>query len=289
MQFDAQCIACLVNRQFELSDRGPNDPNSYAFLREVLQKILDAPEGVAATYMIPGFTESYQKYFGCADPYEKIKKESNDHVLSILPQIRPIVENADDPIEMALKFARTGNFLDFAVLPAETIDAELRKAIGETPDYVIDPDTYRRFRAELEEAKTMIIIGDNAGEIAFDTLLVEQLKKAYPDLALSYAVRGGIAQNDATREDAAYVGMDRLVPVIDSGSSIPSAELPYCSESFRTAVEAADLVLSKGQANFESLSGCGLNIYYLFLCKCGRLASLMGLPRMTGVFSSERK
>ena len=288
MQFDAQCIACLVKRQFELSDRGPNDPNSYAFMREVLQKILDAPEGVAATYVVPGFTESYKKYFGDADPYEKIKKASNDHVLSILPQIRPIVENADDPIEMALKFARTGNFLDFAVLPAETIDAELTKAIRGTPDYVIDPDTYRRFRADLETAKSMIIIGDNAGEIVFDTLLVEQLKKAYPALALSYAVRGGIAQNDATRDDAVYVGMDRLVPILDSGSSIPGTELAYCSESFRTAVETADLVLSKGQANYESLVGCSLNIYYLFLCKCGRLAQIEGVPRMTGIFSREK-
>ena len=289
MQFDAQCIACLVKRQFELSDRGPNDPASFAFMREVLQEILDAPEGVAAPYMIPGFTAAYQKYFGCADPYEKVKKDANDHVLSILPAVRPIVEQAADPIEMALKFARTGNLLDFAVLPADTIDRELEKMIGETPASAIDPDCYRHFRADLDKAKTMIIIGDNAGEIAFDLLLVEQIKKAYPALGLSYAVRGGIAQNDATRTDAAYVGMDRLVPVIDSGCSIPGTELGYCSDSFRTAIQNADLVLAKGQANHETLGGCGLNVYYLFLCKCARLAQIIGVPTMTKMFICEKE
>ena len=133
-----------------------------------------------------------------------------------------------------------------------------------------------------------LILGDNAGEIVFDILLVEQLRKQYPDLEVIYCVRGKNSLNDATREDAAYVGMDKLVRVIDNGTGISGTELDYISDELKQVLSTADVILSKGSGNLESLAGCGLNIYYIFMCKCQRVAKILGCENMTGQFLRER-
>ena len=289
MQFDAQCIACLVNRQYQLTKSAPNDPRALAFMKEVLQSLLDAPDGVSAPWCVPHFTAAFEKYYGVSDPYAEIKREANARVMAMLPRVRQIVDAADDPLKMALKFSRTGNYLDFAVLDAKKIDRELDEAIATTPAQELDETEYTHFRNDLSTAQTALILCDNAGEIALDRILAEQLHRAYPALHVQCAVRGGIAQNDATRIDALAVGMDTAAEILDNGSCIPATELDYCSDALRTAIDSADVIVSKGQANFESLLGCGRNVYYAFLCKCSRLWRLLGAAPMQGMFLCERR
>ena len=289
MQFDAHCIACLVQRQYGFTSKAPNDAASRAFMKDILQTILAAPDGVSAPYLVPGFAAAAKKHFGVADAYADIKRQSNERVLAMLPRIRAMVDAADDPLELAVKFSRTGNFLDFAVLPREKIDAELEAAVAQTPVQPLDKAEYAALQRDLETARSMLILGDNAGEIAFDRVLVEQLQKQFPDLTVQYVVRGGNAQNDATREDAHAVGMDQLVNILDNGSTIPGTELAYCGQPLLDAIKTADILLAKGQANFESLLGCGHNVYYLFLCKCQRLSRLLHQPLMQGMLLNDRR
>lgn len=289
MQFDAECIACLVRRQYELAERQPDRAAQTAFMRDVARTIADAPENVAAPWLVPGFARAAHRHFGITDAFDAIKRESNEHVLALLPRIREIVSRADDPLAMALKFSRTGNYLDFAVLPHDKIARELDSAVENTPSEPLDDAEYAALRADLTRARSLLILGDNAGEIAFDVVLVEQLQKAFPDLHIQYVVRGGNAQNDATRADAHAVGMDALVPILDNGSCIPGTELAYCGEALLREFSRADVILSKGQGNFECLLGCGQNVYYLFLCKCPRLCRILSQPLMQPMLLNERR
>lgn len=289
MQFDAECIACLVRRQYELAERQPDHAAQTAFMRDVARTIADAPENVAAPWLVPGFARAAHRHFGITDAFDAIKRESNDRVLALLPRIREIVSRADDPLAMALKFSRTGNYLDFAVLPHDKIARELDSAVENTPSEPLDDAEYAALRADLSRARSLLILGDNAGEIAFDVVLVEQLQRQYPALRVQYVVRGGNAQNDATRADAHAVGMDALVPILDNGSCIPGTELAYCGEALLREFSRADVILSKGQGNFECLLGCGQNVYYLFLCKCPRLCRILSQPLMQPMLLNERR
>ena len=142
---------------------------------------------------------------------------------------------------------------------------------------------------ELKKAKKLLIIGDNAGEIAFDTLFVKQVKKQFPNLSVTYCVRGGNCLNDATREDAAYVGMDKLVPIIDNGTRISGTELDYIGQELRDALKEADVILAKGQANFETMATSRYNVYFNFLCKCERLCKMLHVPQFTGMFLGRKR
>ena len=288
MQFDAHCIKCMVHRHFELSIQKDEPHKADSYLRDVLQIILDAPKGVSAPWLTSKCAEAYAKYWPGEDAYAQLKKDSNDQVLELLPKIRPIVEQAEDPLSMALKFSRTGNFLDFGILTPETARKALWEAIETTPDTELDETTYTAFLADLSKAKTMLILGDNAGEIAFDTLLVEQLHKNYPDLEILYCVRGKNTLNDATRADAAYVGMDKLATVLDNGSGISGTEPNYLGQELSAALQRADVILSKGMGNLESFVGNGYNVYYIFMCKCARMAKMLGCELMSGRFLQEK-
>ncbi len=289
MQFDACCIECLVRRQFALARRHGDGEKADAYLRDVLRIILEAPRGVAAPWLTGAFARAYARYWPGDDAYAQLKRDSNDLVLDLLPQVREQVAAAEDPLAMALQFSRTGNFLDFGILTPETAHAALEAALAETPAMMLDPVHYGRLLEDLAAAKSLLILGDNAGEIAFDTVLVEELLRRFPGLSIAYCVRGENTLNDATREDAAYVGMDRLVPILDNGSAISGTELGFLSDALQDAMDRADVILSKGSGNFECLAGCGYNIYYVFMCKCRRLSQILSVPNMTGQFLRERE
>lgn len=289
MQFDAHCIDCIVHRHYELAMKKNDGKKADAYLRDVLQIILDAPAGVAAPWITDQCSLAYEKYWPGEDAYGQLKRDSNDLILELLPRIRPLVEQAEDPLEMALKFARTGNFLDFGILTPEVAHKALQEAVEQTPAAELDKAVWAALQTDLEQARNLLILGDNTGEIVFDLLLVEQLQKRYPELEIRYCVRGRNALNDATRKDAAYVGMDKLVPILDNGTGISGTEPDYVSDELRQAMEQADVILSKGSGNMESLAGCGRNVYYIFMCKCRRVAKLLGCENMTGQFLMERR
>lgn len=289
MQFDAQCIECLIGRQRKMAEAQGDPEGTYQHLREVMQMLLDAPEGVAAPYMIPLFDDAFERRWPGVDHYGHLKEASNRDMLARLPEIRRIVAAAENPLEMALKFAQSGNYIDYGAL-ADGVDPKiLDRMIAQTPTRPLDPAQFTRFQEDVSRAGKLLYIGDNAGEIVTDMVLIEELQRRFPDLSITFAVRGAPALNDVTREDAAVVGLDRLVPIVDNGSRIPGTELSCVGEEMRRCLREADVILSKGQANFETLASSGLNIYYIFLCKCPRFTRLFDVPMLTGMFLNERQ
>lgn len=289
MQFDSYCSRCQVLRQFEIGRRLLSTEDAHRYLLDVMDLIAHAPEGVSATYFTPLFQDALAKYGVTEDIYAEEKRWSNDLVLPLLPGLWRKVESSADPLLTAMKLAQMGNFLDFGVLRAEDVHENVQDVLARAETESLNEAEYRCFVEDLTKSKRLLIIGDNAGEIALDTLLVRQILRQFPHLHVTYGVRGGNALNDATREDAAYVGMDKLVPIVDNGSRISATELPYLGEEMRKELSASDMILTKGQANFESMATCGLNIYYNFLCKCERFARILGVELLTGVFLNERR
>ena len=154
-------------------------------------------------------------------------------------------------------------------------------------DMVLDRETYDALCRDLEAGKKLLYLTDNAGEIGFDRIFAEEIAKKYPHLAITFCVRGEITQNDATREDAAAVGIP--FPVIDNGNRVAGTQLDQLSREAETAMAEADVIIAKGMGNTETMYGCGYNVYYAFLIKCQRFVDFFGAPMFTPMLVKERK
>jgi uncharacterized protein with ATP-grasp and redox domains len=150
----------------------------------------------------------------------------------------------------------------------------------------LDAAPLAQLKADLASAKQLLYITDNAGEIGFDRICAQQLQKAYPQLNITFCVRGGPALNDATREDAAAVGLE--FPVIDNGNDVPGTDLGLMGEEARQALEKADVVIAKGMANVETMWGCPYNVYYAFLVKCPKFVAYFNRPKLTPLLVQHR-
>jgi uncharacterized protein with ATP-grasp and redox domains len=151
----------------------------------------------------------------------------------------------------------------------------------------LDMQNYAALCRDMENGKTLLYLTDNAGEIGFDRVFAEQIAKKYPHLNITFCVRGDVAQNDATREDAAAVGIP--FPIIDNGNRVAGTQLDLLSEEAEIALKTADVIIAKGMANTETMYGCGYNIYYAFLIKCQRFVTEFGRPMFTPMLVKERK
>jgi uncharacterized protein with ATP-grasp and redox domains len=200
---------------------------------------------------------------GCEDPYREAKDASNSIALQLYPQLKRMVEESIDPLETAIRLSAAGNVIDFAVHSEVDLDS-IESSIESCLSAPMAVNVVADFRAAAERAREILYLGDNAGEIVFDRLVVEEL----PMERISFVVKGRPVINDVTLLDAQATGMAEIVAVIDNGSDIPGTVLEDCSDSFRRRFEAADMIISKGQGNYESLSDASRDIFFIFKAKC---------------------
>ena len=290
MQFSYHCVECLLNMQFSRIRKETDMGKKLSCAQESLAILAGAPKGVAAPYTVPALDDTFRAHFGGSfDPHYSFKQQANRLMLERLPAVRAAVQAAADPLQAALLCSRAGNYIDFSVIGDHIDEDYLDRLLTEAASQPLDPAEYKTFCAELSAADSLLFITDNAGEIVLDRLLLEELHKRFPHLALTVCVRGGPALNDALREDAEAAGIPALARVIDNGSRIGGMEPDYLGAEAHEALESAPVILAKGQANLETLLGCGRNIYYLFLCKCSRFTQMFAVPAMTGMFLNERR
>ncbi len=287
VRLSAQCYGCLLSRNTARALTLGDEATATAFARELMQLYLSAPEDVSSPWFGPATTALFRKYYGLPeDRYQKEKRESNQFVLARMDALRQKVERQPDRLLAALKLAVLGNYIDFSALQDKVSFSYLDTLLATAMDIQLDDAVYADFCRELSQARELLYLTDNAGEIGFDRIFAEEIHRAYPALAITFCVRGGYAANDATREDAAAVGIP--FPIIDNGNSIAGTELSLLGPQAREAMERADVILSKGQGNAETLLGCGYNIYYAFLVKCPLFVERFQKPMLTPLFVKEQ-
>ncbi len=283
---DTQCLQCHLKRNLALADTLGTKEQAMAFAKDLMRMYLDAPEGVSSPWFHPQTSALLTKHYGLpADRFQEEKAQSNAFVLAQMDAIREKVVSAPDPVYAGLQFAILGNYLDFGALAGQVSFRKLEEMLLSALEMELDRAVYASFCRELEEGKTLLYLTDNAGEIGFDRIFAEEIEKKYPHLSITFCVRGGNAINDATRADAAAVGIP--FPVIDNGNNIPGTHLPAVGREAMEAIRTADVILAKGMANCETMHGCGYNIYYAFLVKCQRFVDLWGKPMFTPMLVKE--
>ena len=284
---DSQCLMCHLKRNLELVRPLGTEEQTMAFARDMMCMYLAAPENVSSPWFSPQVAQLLQRHYGLSpDRLRPEKEASNRFILERMDAIRSRVRSAADPVLAGLQFAILGNYLDFAALQGQVSFSALEGMLDEALEMEIDRQVYDRLLSELAAGKRLLYLTDNAGEIGFDRIFAEELARAFPQLEITFCVRGGPTANDATREDAAAVGLP--FPVIDNGNLVPGTQLDQLSQEAQAAMDAADVILAKGMANTETMLGCGRNVYYAFLVKCQRFVTRFGKPLFTPMLVRER-
>lgn len=201
------------------------------------------------------------------DPFKEIRENSNRQALDLYPRLKKRIKESPDPLRTAIRLAIAGNVIDYGTPGEFDIAKEIEVVLGTEFGVFM----FAEFQTALSRAGTVLYLCDNAGEIVFDRLLIEQLQVNYP-VEITAVVRGGPVLNDVILEDAEQVGLNRVCRVISNGSNAPGTLLGECSNEFLRIYHDADLVISKGQGNFETLWGEDENIFFLFKIKCDVVA-----------------
>lgn len=288
LSISAACLTCHFDRHMKKAQSLGDSETALAFGKALMRMYLDAPENVSSPWFSPKVAELFKTYYGLGDnQYEEEKKQANQFVMERFDQLQAMVDHAEDPVLAGLQFAILGNYLDFAALQGNVSFEKLEQMLEEALKMELDLQVCNDLKEDLSKGKKLLYLTDNAGEIGMDRIFAEAIQKAHPQLEITFCVRGGITVNDATREDAALVGIP--FPVIDNGNLVSGTELSLLSEEAKAAIDSADVIISKGMANTETLYGSGYPIYYAFLVKCIRFVEEFGKPLMTPMLVKEPK
>lgn len=267
----SDCISCIAKKQLEKYPKEASEKERIAYKQRVLQILANAQLTDSAPFLVKQINDVQKEMFDVSTDYTETKKYFNNYVMEKNSKIEQEISEASDPLLRALQYSMTGNYIDFGAM--EKIDEEKFEELLDGAKHIIfDENQYIQFQKDLSSAETFVILTDNCGEVVFDLALIKTLKKLYPKLSMTAIVRGEPVLNDATMEDAKQIGLTEEICVIGNGSGVAGTCLEDISQEALRTLNEADVILSKGLGNFETLNGCGMNIYYLFMCKCHMFA-----------------
>lgn len=289
MRLNTFCLCCQINKQASMIDSFPDEKKKLAYMQNVLTRLTNLQEDDNSPSLYTEFQKHFTKIWGIAPKdYTELKKEFNQLMMDLEEELMLSIRESADPLERALIYSRIGNYIDFAAL-SHVKKEELLSLIEEGRQESLDKEEYRHFCEELSSASSLVYLTDNCGEIVLDKLVIRILKERFPKLDIQVIVRGFPAANDATIEDAKMCGLTEFVPVIGNGNDVGGTWLHHISKESLSLIKNADVIISKGQGNFETLHGCALNIYYLFLCKCEWFMRMFQAEKFQGMFVNEKR
>lgn len=282
MKFVPECVECSVrqaDRTFSLAMKRKGlewpglsaEPNLEEEVRAVLSRV---PEHVSPAEVSYYAIEWAMQKTGDHDPYEELKHESNALALDLDDTLIKMVASSKDPLKTALLLSVAGNVIDLGIQKEYNIEETLRHAMEK--GFALDQT--EELRDELSKVRNLLYCCDNSGEIVFDRILIETLLDTNPGLLITAVVKGGAVLNDALIEDARLVGLDRVCEVIETGNNKLGMVVEDLSDECRQAYRSADLIISKGQANYESLEHRPENIFCILMAKCEIVAAHLGIP-----------
>jgi len=289
MKLNPFCMCCALNKQEQKIRHYPDMEKKTEYMKKVMALIANTEEKDCAPSLSVDIQKLYSSFWDCPmEDFTEIKREYNQLMLNMEDSLENKIRKSEDPLEKSLLYARIGNYIDFAAL-SNVDQATVFTLLEEKSTESLDEEEYRNFLRDLSSAKKLVYLTDNCGEVVLDKLAVKILKEKYPDLDITVIVRGYPVVNDATMEDAEEIGLTDLVRVIGNGSNVGGTWIPGITSEARDLLYDADLIIAKGQGNFETLNDCGLNIYYLFLCKCDLFQRRFHAENLQGMFLNERR
>ena len=250
-----------------MADATPEQQNQV--VQETLSILQSLPPGETPAEIASQVHALVRELTGKEDPYMKVKQESTEKALSLLPELRRIVAEADDPLDAAIRISIAGNIIDLGPSP----EYDLWEVVERVQKQPMAIDRMAELKAAIEKASSILYLGDNAGEAVFDKVLIEVLDKP-----VTYVVKGGPVLNDVTLQDALDAGLDEVAEIIDNGNQIIGTLVSAGSPAFLERFNNAELILSKGMGNYETLSTVDAPIYFLLQVKCVVVGADLGVP-----------
>jgi uncharacterized protein with ATP-grasp and redox domains len=277
------CIPCFVRQALDAARMVSADPAVHErIVRQVLLWVGEMSLDESPVLLGRRIRGRLREMTGIDDPYRAAKDHQNQMAQNLLSELRTEIEAAPDPLAMAVRLAIAGNVIDMGV-NGDITEADVRRSIQHARAEPLWGE-WDAFCQATAMARRILYLADNAGEIVFDRLLIEQLSPA----RITLAVRGAPVLNDATLADARAAGLHEIVEIIDNGSDVAGTMLHECSQDFLKRFSEADVILAKGQGNFETLSNEPYNIFFLFKAKCSVIAAHAGVPNGTHVLARSK-
>jgi uncharacterized protein with ATP-grasp and redox domains len=272
MKIGLECIPCFVRQAFEAVRFVTDDQrNRERILRQVVFRIANESFEKTPPSVGGDIHRIVRLMSDNSDPYLEIKKDSNELAMRLMASLKARIKSSQDPFETAVRLAIAGNIIDSG--QGDHVGEEkLKETISECLDQPISQDAINELREEIGKTSNILYLADNAGEVFFDRLLIEELDGCH----ITFVVRGAPIINDALRDDARMAGIDTLAEVVDNGSDAPGTIVEECSEEFRRHFAEADLVIAKGQGNYETLSDERKIMFFLLKAKCPVIANDIG-------------
>lgn len=280
------CKECQIKRNMANYPVGASKEQIKRY-QNAVQEIVKNCDGEATPQISEKMNALRQEIFGSVVDYTEIKKHYNQLMLDYFPYMVEKVDAAENHLKMAIQYAMVGNYIDFGALE-NVNERELKEKLDEAVNIQIDSLMLESFCEDILHAKRLVYFTDNCGEIVTDKLLISALREINPKLYITVIVRGKPVLNDATLEDARDVHMEEVAQkVMGNGTGMPGNVIGAISKEAMDEVESADVLISKGQGNYEGLSGCGLHMYYFFLCKCEMFMKRFNVEQFTGIMTRE--
>lgn len=270
MRIYLDCYPCFLRQALDAARRaGADDAQQWVVLDRVLEALRQIEPGATPPEIGDQVHRIVRQVAGSSDPYQEAKATSTRQALDLYPRMTELVREADDPLDVAVRLSIAGNIIDAAHFQECDLWGTVERVLAQP--FAVDDGA--AFRAALADAHAVLYMADNAGETVFDRVLIEALP-----VPVIYAVKGGPTLNDATYQDALAAGIGGVAEIVSTGSDAPGTILDRCSEEFCALYERAEMIIAKGQANYETLSEEGPRVFLLLQAKCPVIAGDVGAP-----------
>lgn len=274
MKINDQCLPCLVNQVIKIAhitnvtDKELLYKKVFAYLSEIDFSKTN-PEIIGETFQL------IKKQIDNEDPYYDIRRYYNQLFLQQINTLEQKINQSSDPLSETIKYAITANIIDFSPIHQ---DIDIQKWFNHIDNITLTINHIDYLKKDIQSSQSLLYLGDNCGEICLDLLLIKRIKAINPNLHIYFGVRGTPVVNDSIEEDAYLVGIDKYATVISNGDQSLGTILPRTTEAFQQIYENADVIIAKGQANYESLSEENKNIYFMLVVKCHVISQYIGIP-----------
>jgi len=275
MRIQDQCLPCIINQVIKVANIVGID-NKEKLLREAFTYLSKISFEATTPEIIGDIFEIIKIHTNNPDPYKETRNYYNNMFLKLIPDFEKKIEQADNPFQLAVKYAIVGNIIDFNPIHNTLLD-DIYDYFNKIDQLELAIDDSQILMKDVSNAKTLLYLGDNCGEICMDKILLKKIKELNPDAKLLFGVRGKPVINDSIAEDAYTVGIDEYAEIIDNGDGSLGTVIHRTSPKFKEAYDKADVVIAKGQANYECLSEENKNIYFLLMSKCHVIANDIGV------------